>query len=402
MPRVSVFGASARAACASLRRAGIEAWAADRFDDADLSASARVVSASGNWPERLCDAIEATPRGQPWIYSGALENHPELVSRMERRRPLLGCPAEVLARVRDPFRLARAVPMPELSRAPPPKGGGEWLLKPYRSAGGAGVRLAAACVRDDRANVRSTASAYWQRRVDGESRSALFVATRRGARFVGATLQLAGVPWLGAADYLWCGNVAPLSVSSAERRELCAIAWTITSEMGLTGVFGIDYIRSGEPHAPRISILECNPRYPASLELFEFAARRPLIGLHIAAASRPDATLPALEPIAARRLFARGVLYARRDIASFPIVRPRTRSDRFAFPRWADIPAPDRRIAAGEPIFSLYASGSSPESCVARLRRTAARCVSRLESSGDEPRAGDSSGLEERARLRLL
>ncbi len=45
------------------------------------------------------------------MYTGALENHPELVDQMAWIAPLLGNPGEVLARVRSPWELSKALNM---------------------------------------------------------------------------------------------------------------------------------------------------------------------------------------------------------------------------------------------------------------------------------------------------
>ncbi len=39
------------------------------------------------------------------MYTGGLENHPDLVDRIRATRPLLGNPGSVLAEVRDPFQV---------------------------------------------------------------------------------------------------------------------------------------------------------------------------------------------------------------------------------------------------------------------------------------------------------
>src|SRR5689334_8027083 len=104
---LTIVGASARAAAHSARRAGFSPCAADLFADLDLRGLCPSVLVH-DYPqglERLC----AGPQPGGWMYTGALENYPELVDRLAAMRPLWGNRAEVLRAVRDPQQLASAV-----------------------------------------------------------------------------------------------------------------------------------------------------------------------------------------------------------------------------------------------------------------------------------------------------
>src|SRR5437763_10103190 len=104
---VILIGASVRAAAGSALRAGRRPWCADLFADADLKrlGPARRIAMSV-YPRGFVRALAEAPPG-PWLYTGGLENHPRLVDRLARTRPLWGNGATVLERVRDPELLAR-------------------------------------------------------------------------------------------------------------------------------------------------------------------------------------------------------------------------------------------------------------------------------------------------------
>ena len=53
-------------------------------------------------------ALSRGPAG-PWMYTGALENHPDLVRALSERRPLWGNDAATLRRARSPLRVARSL-----------------------------------------------------------------------------------------------------------------------------------------------------------------------------------------------------------------------------------------------------------------------------------------------------
>ncbi len=142
--RLLIVGASARAAAYSAWRDGFEPFACDLFADADLRrlCSCRPMR---QYPAGLVNAASQQP-ASPFLYTGGLENHPAIVDRIARDRPLLGNPGKVLRAVRDPGRLAAALKSHGLP-APccEPLGAavaidGRWLLKRRASAGGAGVR----------------------------------------------------------------------------------------------------------------------------------------------------------------------------------------------------------------------------------------------------------------------
>ena len=101
---LAIVGASTRAAAASAVRAGFQPIAADLFADADLRRIATATRISP-YPEGLVDWLRAI-EPPAWMYTGALENHPELVDQMAWIAPLWGNPGDVLARVRSPWELA--------------------------------------------------------------------------------------------------------------------------------------------------------------------------------------------------------------------------------------------------------------------------------------------------------
>ena len=78
---VVIFGASVRAAAFSALRAGLRPWCCDLFADADLVCRCDAVRLSGRYPDTFADLVGAEVAG-PWMYTGGLENHPDLVRRM--------------------------------------------------------------------------------------------------------------------------------------------------------------------------------------------------------------------------------------------------------------------------------------------------------------------------------
>ena len=86
---IVVVGASTRPLAASAASAGWQVHAADLFADLDLRESAASAVRVRPYPEGLPAAVTAFPAG-PWFYTGAMENHPEIINAISQTRPLAG------------------------------------------------------------------------------------------------------------------------------------------------------------------------------------------------------------------------------------------------------------------------------------------------------------------------
>jgi predicted ATP-grasp superfamily ATP-dependent carboligase len=372
-----IVGASARAAAFSARRAGLQPIAIDLFADRDLreiGPAQRIAAAS--YPEGLADAADAAP-GAPWIYTGALENHPELVDRIARHRPLWGNDGPTLRAVRDPFAVAAILrrdglrcPVVRADAKGLPRDG-SWLLKPMASAGGRGI---VPLGTNDAGLVAQPC--YYQERIAGTSLAALFVAARGDARLAGVTRQ-----WIGrrGSPFAYTGSLGPWPISPRVRAQIEAIGRALAAGFGLVGLVGVDLIlRDGVPWP-----VEVNPRYTASVEVLELALGRPLLAEHVRACD-PDAS--AIDVPVTPRPTAVGklILFAPTrcrfpgfgDPAAAAIV-----DDPFAIPRVADIPDRGTCFEVGEPVLTLFAGGRSLAACRLRLERRRARWVRRLRES---------------------
>jgi predicted ATP-grasp superfamily ATP-dependent carboligase len=363
-----IIGASARAAAASARRAGLRPWCADLFADEDLRCLGPTVRvATADYPQGLLAALTEAPPA-PLLYTGGLENYPDVLARSPF--PLWGNSPPVLRRVRSPFLLARrlrarGLPCPAVRAA----AGDDrrWLLKPRRSSGGLGIRLhdGASC------NPRTH---YLQEWLDGDPCAAVFLGWANGqADLLGVTRQLIGTPWLHARGYLYAGSVGPLLLSPSERAAWLALGDVLVGDFGLRGLFGVDAIlRDGVPWP-----VEVNPRYTASVEILERGLGQSLLALH--AAVFTGQSLLNLAATRATVTWGKAILYARQDLI-FPAMGPWHASLETPgeLPLFADIPAAGAHVAAGRPVMTLFAADKNEEACLARLQETAAALDRRL------------------------
>jgi predicted ATP-grasp superfamily ATP-dependent carboligase len=369
--RLLIVGASARAAAMSAIRSGFEPWAADRFADLDLKARAETCLIE-DYPAGLERALADAPPG-PWLYTGALENRPELVERISATRRLFGVGAEALRAVRDPFRLAAALaksglPTPHcaLPTSDAPRDG-SWLCKPLASAGGHGVRSW------DGADLDASAHSYLQQRIDGISVAAIYVASQGKAELLGITRQLIGLDWCGLTEsaahrFRYCGSIGPLQLAPALESRCEELGNVLADAFDLQGLFGVDAILANGDVWP----VEVNPRYTASVEILERALGIRSIALHVSACggdgpTSPPSVQPENEP---PLCCGKAILFARSDTIVAPefpdwcIGQNRGRP----WPTIADIPPSGTMIRPGQPIVTVFADGTDEPSVVAKLK----------------------------------
>lgn len=293
-----IIGSSARAAAQSAFRAGFRPWCIDQFGDQDLTEISDNVSTVTDWPNEIESAFAESPQAD-WIYTGALENHPVLVERLSRLRPLCGCNFETLSKLRDPMWLADTLAkasLPSLPVVMPASSipdSGEWIIKPLASAAGIGVQD----LSNDQSDSRDLRNHYLQRKVRGRVISGLYLAVENSARLIGLCEQLCRGTEAGASRYVYSGSLGPLSIADVsdvsidifeQARKIGSAIEAAVREDGaqLRGLFGIDFVLDDE--SGELWTLEINPRYTASAELYERAFGWPLMSWHVSACQKND------------------------------------------------------------------------------------------------------------------
>lgn len=355
--RVLILGASARAAAASTRRAGFEPFVIDLFADRDTRQLAECLRCPlVEYPDGLFRLARQLPP-MPWFYTGGLENEPELIGASARERELRGTGADALRQVRNPFRLAErlaqhGIPHPELLRlGVSPRHPGPWLRKPVRGSAGAGIRFATPAELADPED-----GFFLQQFLPGTSGSTLFFGASTGAILFGSSTQLIGTDWLHARPFQYSGSIVQTQGCSPE---IASAANLLTTECGVRGLFGIDWIR----HAGRSYLIEVNPRYPASTEVIEFATERVCL-------SGSGGEFPARNAVAGT--VGKAIYYAPHPL-TVPATGPWEESvslavDVWRRPDYADIPHPGDVIERGQPVLTILAEAANADNCLARLQ----------------------------------
>jgi len=396
-PDLVCVGASVRGLARSAVRAGWRVHAADLFGDRDL----RDVVASFAWagggptpyPDHLATVVAAFPEG-PWCYTGALENHPDLVDRIAATRHLAGNGGPALRAVRDPTILGTAVREAGLhfpATFAVPDGlptDGSFLLKPRASAGGRGIVPWHGAAGPERLPAH-----VWQRRVAGTTWAAAFVCAPPVARCWGVTRQLLGRRWCHAQAFAYCGSiaVAPQQAPPTLAAACTRLGRTLVETFGLVGLVGVDLVIDA---AGNVHVIEVNPRPTASMELIERSTGVAHAAVHLAACGMAAAP-PRSSGRVATGSWGKAVLFAAHDTLVEPVLDAAlagasarwSRAD--GWPALADVPPPGARVAARRPLLTLFARGPNEAATARLLRRRAAvlgRVCSERRSAGEPAR----------------
>ena len=370
MPVIAVAALSARPLAQAARDDGYRVIGLDLFGDADTRAACIQWLPIGD-ASTLCidtaallDALAILARRGDvvgWVVGSGFEGRPDLLERGAALLPLIGNRADAVRRVRDPaaffgFLDRLGIDHPAVSLRAPETAGG-WLLKDAHGCGGSHIRRATAACRAE------SDHHYFQREAGGAPMSATFIAAygdadadAAEAAFVLGFNQLV-VRGVGDRPFVYCGVVGPVALPGDAARQAGAAVREIAAEFGLRGLASLDFLLDGDA----ISVLEVNPRPPASMalygpNLFE-AHRRACVGGDWRAGLAPPAD-------AVAHAVVRGVetVFAPRSLR----LDAATARAIAALPDCHDWPAA-ARFEAGDPLCSVAAAGSGAEAVHALL-----------------------------------
>ena len=381
MAVLAIAALSARALAEAAAHAGHRVLALDLFGDADTRRAASHWLFIGDadqqriQPERLCGALRqaATQHGATgWLAGSGFEANPGLLSLGAAVLPLIGNPAPVWARLQDPAQFfgcldAHGLPHPALQTQAPADLAG-WLVKDSAGCGGSAVQSADVAALAGPATAALPHTACYQRRMAGRPVSATFIANGRQAVLLGFNQQR--VQALPGRPYAFAGVVGPVDLPAAAAGQMQRALAVLVAEFSLRGLGSLDALLDGDD----LYLLELNPRPPASLSLYPRCGALSLIDAHLQACLQGSLPAPAAPAPLAPRVAGLAIVYARRaqqiDAAAAARIA--------AWPGAHDLPLPGSRVAAGDPLCSLSASGASAASVHARLDTETERLLAAL------------------------
>jgi predicted ATP-grasp superfamily ATP-dependent carboligase len=374
---ILIAASSGRVLAAAARRAGFRPLAADFFDDLDtrgFCAANRLVEGGlhrGFDEDNLIPALDALAEDEApcgFVYGAGFEDRPELLEIAARRFTLIGNPPDVVRRVKAPARLSELcaalnIPHPKIS-VELPADSRHWLVKSVGGAGGSHIAPVGA--------IRATGeNIYFQRIVEGEAVSILFVADGAKAQVVGLSRQ-----WAAPAPgepFRFGGSVCPAGLPPGLEDQLRRAAKAVTAACGLRGLNSIDFLVAGGGY----TLIEINPRPGATLDIFNDRDGA-LFRAHVESClGRLPAHLPEFSGAAAA-----AIAYAPRDISRMPD---------FDWPDWtADRQKPRSEVRAQDPLCTINARAAEPSTARAILDERANWILGRLEQVPNKANIGQN------------
>ncbi|MBC7945573.1 MAG: ATP-grasp domain-containing protein [Burkholderiales bacterium] len=387
---------ASRALAQSAHRVGIAVVALDLFDDLDTRRYAHATKkiaprADGEYGFDAEDLLRAADTLCPCeqctglVVGAGFEDCPDLLARLSRGRKLYGDSPETVARLKHPasfFGLldGLGVPHPAIAFDAPDDLEG-WLIKRCGGSGGGHVTTAT----ETPVSVGSYYSGahYYQRLTLGRSVSVLFLADGKRASVVGfnqqwkahrassgaqtsaatgaaATSATAHAAPYAAATYVYGGAINRVMLGQGLQSEIADRLDRLVAETGMVGLNGMDFLLTAEAGGvggDDYSVLEINPRPPATLDLYD--PDFPLFQWHLRACcgELPPKRPPVQLPVAVR---AHAIVYAQNDLMIAP--------DTHFAPWCSDIAPPGSVIVRGAPVCTVHAEGREPNSVMRSLR----------------------------------
>jgi len=318
-----------------------------------------------------------------FVYGSGFEDQPQLLARLSEKLPLIGNSPDAVAAVKHPATFFAAlkrlsIQHPDVRHSPPEQCPHDYLIKSGGGCGGTHIRSVS--------QLRPVLADhdYYQRKIDGQSVSLLFLANPHGLELKG--LEPNGVEvvgfneqWLSPAahaQYRYGGAVSNPVLTPGIRERLMHAAEMLAREFGLKGLNSIDAIvaaadaeNAATADSP-VFVLEINPRLSATADLYRDAACN-LFELHVQAClkthsenlrgqrshdhhPRDQSQRNMHQP--PRQSKAHAIVYAP---AALELTAP------VSWPDWVtDIPACHEErmvIPAGEPVCTVLASAGSSD-----------------------------------------
>lgn len=334
--RLAIISQSARIYSEIGHLEGFTVLAVDAYADADTQVAADEFF---QWPALQhspklsdCQALFArlnTFKPDAVVIGSGFEGSLEAYEALCQRYPVYGNKTACLRQVKDPVWLKQqcdqqAISTPAISLQPP--SAGDWV---YKQPGQCGGRHVMRWITGQSST--SVTGGYWQAYLPGQPVGMLFLAQGKHTQLIGVhhlEQQLGGFGYAGAARV----EDAALTQAAA------TLLKQLVPALGVVGLNSLDAIW----HDGQLHVLEVNPRLSASMRLY---AQLPLIQAHITSCQgRGVPSMPAVTGLA-RHCIA----YASQEIDFSQLYMP----------LWVEDRPTAATIAAGEPVCSLHAEGST-------------------------------------------
>jgi len=393
LKNILIIGLDSVALAHSARRAGFKVFAVDFFGDQDLrktceSTLSIVTQKAGESCGRLetdfspdkflvlAREILARHRIDGIFLASGLEDSPKTLLKLNQLAPIIGNHPRTIESVRGKvgfFNQVRKlginhldttlVETAEEAKQAAKDIGYPVLVKPLRSLGGSGIRLAENKTQLDEILQQIAPfppGILIQEYIIGKNMSVSFVSTGKTSLILTLNEQLLGMQEVGQKEpFGYCGNIVPAAFDEAVTKKCANLVQRISTHFNLLGSNGIDLVvpEHGSPY-----VVEVNPRFQGTLECVE-----KFLGINLAKAHLDaciNGFLPSWKNASSSKVCIRLLLYAR-----YRSLVP----DFSDFDRVRDVPLPRAIVEDGEPLCSVVTTERTRESAIEESMRLARR-----------------------------
>ena len=340
--------------------AGFQVSTVDLFADADTQEHSLASYRSQNYPYDTFSIAKST-NAPCWMYTGCMENCPDLIAELATTKQLLGNDKKAIELCRSSEYLHEVAatgtwnyPDEYCSLADHCS---MWISKPEASAAGHDIKVSAEKPLEDPNRII-------QPFITGPTYGAVCVSNGTDCRLLGVTRQLRLKHALGAGRFEYSGSVGSVAFPEKIQTVIAEMAQQVSHACGLLGLFGLDFKVLRED----VWLLEVNPRFTASMELVQTETN--LIQLHINACNKKSIEVR-IGSAGSQCFTARGILYAKQDCSYI------THGDNRK--HMADIPECGTTFDVGQPVCSVYGSASTIIGAVKTMMPRARRVRSELK-----------------------
>ena len=146
----------------------------------------------------------------------------------------------------------------------------------------------------------------YQEYIKGTPASVSLISSKREAISVSVNEQLIGLDSVDApGPFVYCGNISPFVTKFSDSERLCEIAAELTTELGLIGSNGVDFVVTDDGPV----VIEVNPRFQGSLDTVELSTGLNLVDASMKAV-RGDLLMERAE---AKRYAAKAIVFAKQE-----------------------------------------------------------------------------------------
>jgi methenyltetrahydromethanopterin cyclohydrolase len=338
---ILIIASSARMLAQAAKNAGLQPLVIDLFADLDTQAYAIDFKQINTFTvESLAPALNYFIQRysvNKCIYGSGFEQHPESLAYLQTRLNLQGNTYETFIYLQNKIDFFAvldnlSIPHPEISFTPPNNNSQDWLIKPNTGQGGIGIQ------RFRSSNPGLNSQVYWQKYQHGSQHSVLFLANRQQVQIIGFNTQ-----WTtrlsDSEEFIFAGIINHCPLNKKHQTQIIDWLTKLVPVFGLKGLNSLDFIHADG----QSTVLEINPRPPASMQLYD----ADLLRRHIMTASPVEDWQSCIQPLAQEGYTGYQIIYAQQNIQIPP--------DYIWQTGCADLPTAGQMCRTGQPICSIIA-----------------------------------------------